>query len=126
VPAFTYIGQVPRSYTELRNLAGEIVGIVEHGARQQLESAPPDGLWAEGDDVKVPEQWAGTGIDMYRQPEASGEDDGDGDEPAKTAQPASTPKASGRTPSPSTPPDDSDTTGLNQGGTSGEDGSPEA
>lgn len=118
MPAFTYIGQVPRSYTELRNLAGEIVGIVEHGARQLLESAPPDGLWAEGDDVKVPEQWAGTGLDMYRQPEAppeSGEDAED-DAPAKT--PGRPPV---RTPAASTPPADGKTTGLNQDGASDEE-----
>lgn len=68
MPAFTYAGQVPRFYTELRDEHGEIVGHVGHGDVRDLEDAPSDGFWLDGEQEVSP-AWDGTGPGMYRIPE---------------------------------------------------------
>jgi hypothetical protein len=78
MPEFTYADQVPRSYTETRDAAGEIVGTVEIGDARDFDRewprkdmpAPswwpaPDERWVpSGGDV--PPAWEGVSAGMYR------------------------------------------------------------
>lgn len=79
MPEFIYGGQVPRSYNELRDLDGEIVGSVEHGAVRVLAEAPADGLWFP----------AGTTIaEPWPTPEAEAEDEDEGQDAEGEGTPA--------------------------------------
>jgi hypothetical protein len=112
MPEYAYADQVPRSYTETRDAAGDVIGTVEPGDRREFgaggeekpEGAPgfwpaPDARWVPAGE-QVPPPWPGVSADMYRRdPEAAGAGlmpDGDHGSPALT--PPLTP------PGPVTPP----------------------
>lgn len=98
MPEFVYAGQVPRSYTELRDEHGGLVGTVEHGDARDFggdkpEGAPdfwpaPDGLWAPAG-TKIAPPWPGVSADMYR-PGDGGQAASAGSEPEAPAPPAET------------------------------------
>lgn len=90
MPEFVYAGQLPRSYTELRDKNGEIVGTVEHGARRDLAEVPPDGLWLEGG-TQIAPAWEGVSADMYRLPESREDEPDEDDDSAEAANSAPAP-----------------------------------
>jgi hypothetical protein len=87
MPEFVFAGQLPRSYTELRDESGDIVGTILHGAKRDLAQAPPDGLWLDGD-AKIAPAWDGVSADMYRLPESREDEDEPDAEPETPAVPA--------------------------------------
>jgi hypothetical protein len=95
LPEFTYAGQMPRHYTETRDTAGELLGLIQQGDVRDLDEAPADGLWVEGD-VKVAAAPEGVGPDMYRQEPAPAPGEADESAESDDGEDAPAPAAKGR------------------------------
>lgn len=91
MPEFTYAGQMPRRYTELRDSAGDLVALVRHGETRDLDEAPSDGLWVESaKGLKVAPAPEGVSDDPWR-PEGGDKPQGArpaGEPPQGAGQPA--------------------------------------
>lgn len=105
---WTYAGQVPVSYTEARDAAGDIVGTVEHGDTREFGEDAPDERWIPSGQ-KLAKAWPGVSADMYRLPEGAedGADAAEGDGGKQDAGEADVPVTAPAEPAVSLP-DDAD------------------
>jgi hypothetical protein len=119
LPEYSYARQMPRSYPEARDAAGEIVGTVELGDTRMFgtdgedkpDGAPdcwpcPDENWLPAGE-QLPPAWPGVSADMYRAlpDQDGGEESPDDGEAAPDSDPPPPPagkrgKAAGDTSTP--------------------------